>query len=328
MDQETDQDTEAGAPEAATYEGHSSGIIETLENLLEEAEGQLSAARKKETSSKNNYEMLKQSLEDEIANANKDLEGAKKSLASSGEAKATAQGDLTVTSKALAADIATLSDLHKDCLTKAQDFEAETKSRSEELKALAEAKKILKETTAGAEAQTYGLNQESFLQITSKASLAQFEAVRFVHDLARKENSRVLTQLASRLDMTVRTSSADPFAKVKGLISDMIASLEEAADADATEKAYCDKELAETRAKKADKTAEIEKLTTKIDQMSTRSAKLKEEVAALQKALAELMSSQAEMDKLREEENTIYKKNKPELEQGLEGVKLALKVLS
>merc|ERR1712032_1126900 len=196
----------------------------------------------------------------------------------------TAQGDLTVTSKALATDTATLDDLHKDCLTKAQDFEAETKSRSEELKALAEAKKILKETTGGAEAQTYGLNQESFLQITSKAGLAQFEAVRLVRDLARKENSRALTQLASRLEMTVRTSSAqgaDPFAKVKGLISDMIASLEEAADADATEKAYCDKEMAETKAKKDDKTAEIQKLTTKIDEMSARSAKLKEEVAAL-----------------------------------------------
>jgi len=256
------------------------------------------------------------------------MDAAKKSLAASGETAATAQGDLTVTSKALAADIATLEDLHKDCLTKAQDFEAETKSRTEELKALAEAKKILKETTGGAEAQTYGLNQESFLQITSKASLAQFEAVRLVRDLARKENSRALTQLASRLEMTVRTNTADPFAKVKGLISDMIESLEEAADADATEKAYCDKELAETNAKKDDKTAEIEKLTTKIDQMSARSAKLKEEVAALQKALADLMSSQAEMDKLRETEKTAYTKNKAELEQGLDGVKLALKVLS
>jgi len=328
---QAEEDEEAGAPEAATYEGHSSGIIETLENLLEEAEGQLSEARKKETSSKNNYEMLKQSLEDDIANANKDLDEAKKSLAASGEAKATAQGDLTVTSKALAADISTLDDLHKDCLTKAQDFEAETKSRTEELKALAEAKKVLKETTAGAEAQTYGLNQESFLQITSKAGLAQFEAVRLVRDLARKENSRALAQLASRLEMTVRTGSAqgaDPFAKVKGLISDMIASLEEAADADATEKAFCDKELAETRAKKADKTSEIEKLSTKIDQMSTRSAKLKEEVAGLQKALADLMNAQAEMDKLRAEEAEAYKTNRAELEQGLEGVKLALKVLS
>merc|ERR1719433_170580 len=205
---QADEDADAGAPEAATYEGHSSGIIETLETLLEEAEGQLSEARKKETSSKNNYEMLKQSLEVDIANTNKDLDAAKKSLAASGETKAEALGDVTVTSKALAADVAVLKDLHKDCITKAEDFEAEAKGRTEELKALAEAKKLLKETSAGAEIQTYGLNQESFLQVTSKAGSAQFEAVRLVHDLARQENSRALTQLASRLDMTVRTSNA------------------------------------------------------------------------------------------------------------------------
>jgi len=34
------------------------------------------------------------------------------------------------------------------------------------------------------------------------------------------------------------------------------------------------------------------------------------------------------MDKVREEEKAIYEKNKPELEQGLKGVKLALKILN
>merc|ERR1719416_338149 len=119
----------------------------------------------------------------------------------------------------------------------------------------------------------------------------------------------------------------DPFSKVKGLISDMIARLESEADADATEKAYCDKELGETNIKHADKTAEIEKLTTAIDQASARSAQLKEEVARLQKELAELAASQAEMDKLRSEENADYTKNRADMEQGLAGVKLALKVL-
>merc|ERR1740121_1980212 len=77
----------------------------------------------------------------------------------------------------------------------------------------------------------------------------------------------------------------------------------------------------------ADKTAEIEKLTTSIDQMSARSAQLKEEVARLNKELADLASSQAEMDKLRSEENADYKKSRADMEQGLAGVKLALKVL-
>merc|ERR1719362_181745 len=102
----------------------------------------------------------------------------------------------------------------------------------------------------------------------------------------------------------------------------MIEKLRAEAGADATEKAYCDKELAESYAKKDDKTVEINKLGTKIDQMTSRSAQLKEEVAALEKALAELALAQAEMDKMRQEEKDIFVKSKAEMEQGLEGLKI------
>merc|ERR1719436_152730 len=108
------------------------------------------------------------------------------------------------------------------------------------------------------------------------------------------------------MSMTMQAGSMtaeDPFAKVKALIADMIEKLESEAEADATHKAYCDKELAESNEKKADKNAEIAKLSTKIDQMTARSAQLKGEVAALQRALAELAASQAEMDKMRKDEN-------------------------
>jgi chromosome segregation ATPase len=119
----------------------------------------------------------------------------------------------------------------------------------------------------------------------------------------------------------------DPFAKVKQLIEEMIVKLEDEAAKDAEHKAFCDKELGENEAKEADKQAEIEKLTTAIDEMSAKSAQLKEEVATLDKELAALAKSQQEMDKIREEEKALYDKNRPELEKGLEGVRLALKVL-
>merc|ERR1719359_591247 len=119
----------------------------------------------------------------------------------------------------------------------------------------------------------------------------------------------------------------DPFAKVKGLIADMISRLEKEANADASHKAYCDKELSETGVKNDEKSAEIAKLSTKIDQMSSRSAQLKEQVAVLQKGLAELAASQAEMDAIRKEEKDTYLTNKADLEKGLEGVKLGLKIL-
>merc|ERR1719197_595385 len=100
------------------------------------------------------------------------------------------------------------------------------------------------------------------------------------------------------------------------------------ADEDATEKAYCDKETSETTEKKERNEAEIEKLTTKINQAKLHSAKLKEEVATLQEELANLAKSQAEMDGMRSEEKATFKKNEGDLEQGISGVQLALKVLN
>merc|ERR1719270_1390082 len=108
---------------------------------------------------------------------------------------------------------------------------------------------------------------------------------------------------------------------------DMIAKLEAEAGADATKKAYCDKELQETNEKKAEKSAEIDLLTTRIDRMSAKSAKLKEEVAALESELSKLATSQAQMDKLRQEEKDAYSASKAEQAKGLEGVKLAMKLL-
>jgi predicted nucleic acid-binding Zn-ribbon protein len=114
---------------------------------------------------------------------------------------------------------------------------------------------------------------------------------------------------------------------VKGLLSDMITKLEDQAATDASHKEYCDKELGDTAQKKLEKGYEIDKLTTKIDTMTAKSASLKEEVSELQKALADLATAQAEMTNIRQEEHAAFTKNKPDMEQGLEGVKIGLKVL-
>merc|ERR1719324_1639906 len=222
----------------------------------------------------------------------KELGEAKKALAVSEAALAAAEGDLAVTSKSLAAAIAALADLHKECMEKANDYEDETKSRGEELKALATAKKVISEATSGeggAEDLEYDLQQEgavSLLQVArAKESSTGFQALRFVRDLARKQRSPALAQLAMRISSLMRnggSSGDDPFAKVKGLISAMIEKLLAEADAEATEKAFCDKEMAETSSKKDD---EIAKLNVSIDGMTARSAELKKEVAELNKQL-------------------------------------------
>jgi len=320
------EDDEEGSPAAAVYENHSGGIVDVLADLKEKADGQLDDARKKETKAQHNFEMLKQSLTDQVANANSETAAAKKEMAQSESKKAEAEGDLGVTTKDLMQDMQSLATLHADCMAKAQEFEASTKSRGEELTALATAKKIIGETTGGATSQTYSLLQMQS-KISSSVDLAKFEAVRVVRDMAMQQNSPALAQLATRMASAMRSGAADPFAKVKGLIEDMLAKLESEADADATEKGYCDKELSESDAKKAEHDTDIAKLTTKIDQWSARSAKLKDEVAVLQKELSDLAKSKASWNKFRAEEKAAYDKGRAEMEQGLDGIKAALKVL-
>merc|ERR550537_865483 len=80
-------------------------------------------------------------------------------------------------------------------------------------------------------------------------------------------------------------------------------------------------------AKKAEQETAIKKLSNKIDQASARSAKLKEQVAELQKSLQKLNASQLEMDNIRSEEKATFTASEAETSKGLDGIKLALKVL-
>mmetsp|Transcript_23027 Transcript_23027/g.62780 ORF Transcript_23027/g.62780 Transcript_23027/m.62780 type:complete len:711 (-) Transcript_23027:47-2179(-) len=333
-----DESDSLQAPEAAAYQGQSGSIIETLEDLLDKAKDQLDAARTKETSARHNFEMLAQSLNDEMKFGNEDFAKAKKNLALQKEAKASAQGDLGMTSSSLAEDEKTMGTLKQDCLMKAQDYEAETKSRDEELKALVEAKKVLSEMSGNAADVTYSFGQTSLVQLRSSArstawtsaDLANFEAVRLVRNLAKKEHSEALALLARRMASAMRYSTAsgdDPFAKVKGLIRDMIETLAKDANADATHKAYCDKEMGDTAQKTEDLTGSLDRLSAKIDQKKAASVTLKSDVQLLQSELAELARSQVELDKVRSEEHKVYVQLKADLEQGLSGIRMALKIL-
>merc|ERR1712129_625347 len=184
----------------------------------------------------------------------KDMKEEKASKAESIEGKAEATGDLEVANKELANAQETLATARSTCMKVGADHEMAVKARAEELKVIAEAKKILVETTSGAVEQTYSLLQmEAQSRLHTDADLAQAEVVTLVKRLARQQHSAALAQLASRVAAEFRYGASngdDPFVKVKGLIMDMISKLEAEADAEATEKAYCDEQLAKTEAKK------------------------------------------------------------------------------
>jgi len=323
--QQGGEDSETGAPAAANYKSQSGGIVGVLEDLKEKAETELAEARKAESSTKHNFDMMKQSLDDQIAADTKGMNEQKSGKEEAAATKATAEGDLATTTAELKENNAGLATANSDCMTTAADHEATTAARTEELKVIATAEKILKDSTGGAVDQSY-----SFMQLESRSDLANSEVVSMVKKLAHDHHSSALAQLASRIAVVVKyggKDGANPFAKVKGLISEMITKLTKEAEAEASEKAYCDEQMAKTEAKKQELDAGIAKLTNKIDQNAARSNGLKEEVVELEAELAATAKQQAEMDKIRGEESANFKTAQSDLSAGLGGVRKALSVL-
>merc|ERR1719460_3550783 len=316
-----------GAPDPAAYKSQSGGIVSTLEDMLEKAKAEHAEAQKAEANAQFDFDMLKQKLEDAMAYGDKELAEAKKAKAAAEEAKGVAEGELATFEKNLADDEKHLEDLHHECMAKATEFEESQHSRGEELGALQKAKEILEEKTGGAADRTY-----SFIQLSSQSKTkTRNEEVKdriftLIQSLAKQDDSKALMLLSQRIQ-SAAMMGADPFAKVKGMIQEMIEKLVEEAQKEDSHKAFCDKEMSETKAKRDDKQTELDDLNTKIDKATSKIAKLKEEIATLQKELAAIAELQAKATAMRTEEAEAWALAKKDFEDGVEGVGMALKVL-
>jgi chromosome segregation ATPase len=337
-DEDQEPDMSMGAPSPDAYKSHSGSIIDVLEDMKEKAESQLNEVRKSELNAKHNYEMLAQSLGDQLKADNAELADSKTGKADAQETRASAEGDLAVTQKDFSDAEKVLGNMHQDCMAQAQDHEVSVKSRGEEIKALQAAQKMISATTGEAEAKTYSflqfdgqhhdLHRHSELQ--TRADLANFEVVNLLRKLAKEQKSTELNQLAARVGAVMRygtSSGEDPFVKVRGLIQDMIARLEKEAAEEADHKAYCDAEMAKTKKHREELEYDVETIGAKIDKAKTKSAKLKEEVAELSKEIAEITKSQGESDQIRKDEHSAFVQTKADLEEGLNGIRAALKIL-
>jgi len=326
-----DDDDELSAPVAAAYKSHSSNIVDVLNDLLDKAQTELDDTRHAESNAAHNFAMLKQSLEDQLAQLNKDLEKAKADVAEFTTSLDAGKADLAEAEKSLAALVASQAASKSSCVQVASDHEASVKAFAEELKALADATQVLQSETGGAEGQTYSLFQESSSAgLQTSTHLAGSEVVTLVRRLAKKEHSAALAQLASRISAIMKFgagSGEDPFAKVKGLITDLISRLQAEASSEASHKAYCDEETSKANEKKEDLEAQIAKHSSKLETAVSRSTILDGEISALQSELGALSKRQLQMDTMRADERQIFAKAKADLEQGIAGVQKALNTL-
>jgi len=339
--QEAEDSNDEQESPAKAYGGQSGGIIEVLEDLRDKAEAQLREIRNGEAKEIQNFEMMEAALKDESAQYQKELDEEKQAKSAAQKGKATSSGNLAITTKELAKSSEDYTSVQHDCMRKASDHEATVAGRAAELTVLAEAKKIIQAqmgSSAAAAAASLQQTDEvySFLQMSStnrlsREQIAGNHVVTLVQRLAVAQNSDSLKQLASRISAVIRYglngSTEDPFAKVKGLLTDMIKKLSREQRGDASEKEYCDREMKKTKVKQEELTDDAEGLKTKIDQAASASTKLKSQVKDLQYELSTLEKLTQEMNNARNEAHKVYQTDKADLTNGLNAIRAAIHVL-
>jgi len=326
-------DEEMAAPASEVYSSKSGGILDMLADMKEKAENQLSDTRKGEQQARYVFNELVAALKAQREADEKDKANEEQDKAEATEDKAEAEEDLAGNTKVLDVHTDAYRKTKAQCMQTANDHEASQKSRKEELKVIAEATKILQEQASGAGARTYSFLQEASHQqvkLHSTTDLVHLEVVTLVKDMAKKHHSAALAQLASRISSVVQLGAAhgeDVFSRIKGLIKDLIAKLEQEAKNAASEKAYCDEQMTETNVKKSDLEDALAKIKAQLDQKSATFADVQDDLAEAQQELATLAKEQKELDKIRDDEHSAFIEAKTDLENGLEGVRKALQLL-
>jgi len=342
-------------PKAPVYESKSGGILKVLEDMENEAQKSQDKERKKEGTSKYNFDALFQRLQDRLKTQNKELNVANKAKASAAEDGSTAKGKLDAVVRDLGEDKKMLKKLQQGCLERASEFEIEVKTRGDELTAIASAKKTVQAIALVQVQPKQNVNAEedgdpdasamSFAQtdmeVNSEAhqrawamQQAGTSVITQLKQLATDEHSVALAQLSSRISRVMThmktkglEQGADPFEKVRRMIQNMITKLEDVQKEAARQKAFCDKEMKETEESMKLRKGTVGDLSTNLDKGTADTDKMKGQVTTLLAELGAIEKSQGEMDEMRRSETAAYKKVNAEQKGALAAVQTALKVL-
>jgi len=288
-------ENEVDAPLQQSGETPQSGaIFGILKQMKESMETNLKSSTDDETTAKETFASMKASKTEEITAANELIASKKTELAATDEKNAAAKADLEDTTATVAADTEFLAALKDKCDTATADYQARSKVRNEEIKAVAEAMEILQ----GDDARDLLLK---FTQLSSKrkVSRSRDRAYKIVSQMSKKLDRPKLSALA----MSIRL---DAFTKVKENIDTMVAELKQVQKDEVVKKDFCNKALHENGLTTTEKTNTKADLTQLIADLETSKGTLADEIKALKADIATAQTEMKKASELRLAENTEF----------------------
>jgi len=343
------------------YKFHSDDIIGTLEKLLDEFRTEKTSVDEAEVKSVQEHTLFMQMKTDLLKKLNHELAVAKKKKAETIASIETNNEQLTTVAATLLDDQEYLKELAKMCHEKALTWDQRSKLRQSELAMLTEVIGIIKASVAtNSSAATLRFaqqgtsirlaravaNSEGAMEaVEAAAEEAEGTPIGFLQSARRslrgkpnKDGARsvvveLLRQQGSKLKSTLLTAlagkiAADPFAKVKQLIQELIERLLTEASNEANQKGWCDKATKDAEQKRDYAAEEISTLNGKMAELEALIDKLTVELAELTKAIKELEDARAKAEKERKEEKAENAATVAEAHAGLSAINQAIDIIS
>jgi len=212
--------------------------------------------------------------------------------------------DIDDTAKALAEDKNFLAELAKGCSTKEAEWAERTKTRADELLAIADTIKILNDDDA-LDLFKKTLPSASFLQTRDSAQNLKRRAIAVLH--AARAKRRIPEPRLDFIALALQGKSGGTFDKVIGMIDEMVAILAEEQKADDEKKVYCESELDATEYKQKSLERKVDDLGAALEDTKGMIETLTDEIAALVDGIKALDKSVAEATENRKAENVAFK---------------------
>jgi len=309
---EADQETvTAFLSQSTGYAPQSGEIIGILKQMGDTMAASLADATAVEKAAIENYNGLIAAKKKEVAALTATIESKTKQIGELGVAIVMLKEDLDDTAASLADDKAFLAELEKSCATKTSEWEERSKTRSEELVALADTVKVLNDDDAlELFKQTLPSASASLLQFQQGQANQRREALSVLRSAQKRANAGDrpgLEFLTLALSGKSSSAGAAGFGKVLKMIDEMVVLLGKEQNDDNDKKEYCAAQFDSSDDKAKALKRSIGQGEAEIATGKETSATLTEEIAALTAGISALDKSVAAATQQRQDENTEFK---------------------
>eukprot|EP00933_Yihiella_yeosuensis_P021857 TRINITY_DN1724_c0_g3_i1.p1 TRINITY_DN1724_c0_g3~~TRINITY_DN1724_c0_g3_i1.p1 ORF type:complete len:684 (+),score=238.02 TRINITY_DN1724_c0_g3_i1:113-2164(+) len=278
------------------------GVINIIQQTIEDYEADLGVAQKDEAAKVANHEKLMKSLTDEMVSMKETLAEQMATNGDSIKALSDAKMLRHETEIELEADEKLLVETEDACELKKHQFDARTLLRNEELAGITKAIEILDSPEARAKFEQSA--EVSFLQFESENAHEQRnreKAYGMVKSLASSYKNMALAQLAVQIK-----NHRGHFDKVVTIIDKQVKMLRDEMKLDVTHKDRCEKQVADNKKLIADLTKASEKAGAKIDKFTGARQELKGEYDVLLSEMGDTRKESADLEDMRNKERADF----------------------